>query len=181
MTTPTQPMSQLWPLTVATPAGVLETAPQVTNWPMVDANLDYIEIIVPDGPSGQVGLAIFWAGTQIVPWGSGTWLITNSEKIHIPVDTYITVTGLQVMTYNLGIYEHTIYLRALIKYTAVPIVTEAPEIGTTQVLPGDEASYDESLTPETLTGNVLESPELAAEGELPFDESSSTELPETVT
>jgi hypothetical protein len=180
MSTPQQPMSQLWPLTITTLADTQPSNPLITPWPLVDANLDYIEIIVPDGPSGQVGVAVYWSGTQIVPWGTDSWLITNNEKIHIPVTSYITVSGLEVWTYNVGIYEHTIYLRALVKYTTAAVVTEAPVIGSAAVLGTGEASYDESLTPTGLTGGASEL-ETGTEGEAPEQiEGSISGLPESV-
>jgi hypothetical protein len=177
---PQQPMDQLWPLTVTTPAGTLPSAPLVTPWPLADANLDYVEIIVPNGPSGQVGVAILWSGTQIIPWGNGTWIITNDEKIHIPVGSYITISGLAVQTYNEGIFPHTLYLRALVKYTTAPVVTEAPVIGSAAILGTGEETYDNSLAPAGLIGEASGedtgiSPESAAgnEGDL-------SALPESV-
>jgi hypothetical protein len=180
VSTPNQPMSQLWPLTVDTPAGVTPENPQITPWPLVDANLEYIDIIIPDGPSGQLGVAVYWSGTQIVPWGTDSWLITNDEKIHIPVDSYITVSGLAVYTYNQGIFGHTIYLRALVKYTTTPVVTQQGTIGASIQEAPEGAEYDESLTPAGLDGNLDES------GEPELDSSENpvsgdlTALPESI-
>lgn len=180
MTTPPTPMSQLWPLNVTTPAGTTSENPLVTQWPLVDANLDYIDIVVPDGPSGQVGVAVYWSGTQIVPWGTDSWLITNNEKIRVPLGTYITVDGLAVWTYNEGIFDHTIYLRALIRYTTTPVVTEAGTIGASTENAPEGATYDESLTPTGLTGTSAEE---GTEGTETFAESTGsdiTALPESV-
>ena len=153
MSQPNQPMSQLWPLTITTPAGTPIDNPLITPWPLVDANLDFIDIIIPDGPSGQLGVAVYWSGTQILPWGSNSWIITNNEKIHTPIDSYITIGGLSVYTYNLGIFDHTIYLRALIKYTTTPVVTEEGTIGVSTANAPEGATYDESLTPTGLVGS----------------------------
>ena len=181
MTTPNQPMSQLWPLTVTTPAGTLSSSPLITPWPLADANLEWIEIVVPDGPSGQVGVAVYWSGTQIVPWGTDSWIITNNEKLHIPVDSYITISGLSVYTYNEGIFDHTVYLRALVKYTTTPVVTEQSAIGTTSLQNEETSSYDESLTPGQLTSTLsLQGPQETEQFSEPV-QGSLTALPESVT
>jgi len=175
-----QPMSQLWPLTVDTPAGITPENPQIIPWPLVDANLEYIDIIIPDGPSGQLGVAVYWSGTQIVPWGTDSWLITNDEKIHIPVDSYITVSGLSVYTYNEGIFPHTIYLRALVKYTTTPVVVEQGTIGASIQQAPEGAEYDESLTPAGLDSNLDESGEAEIEASPDSTDSDLTELPESI-
>lgn len=173
-------MSQLWPLTVLTPAGTLPDAPLVTPWPLADANLDYIEIIIPPGPSGQVGVAVYWSGTQIVPWGTDSWIITDNEKVKVPVDSYITISGLSVYTYNEGIFDHSLYLRALVKYTTNPVITQAPVIGSAAILGTGEDTYDNSLTPEGLSGSASELPSQfeAPEGQITGTDMSA--LPETV-
>ena len=168
MTTPQRPMSQLWQMTITVPSGTQPNAPQLTPWVLADANLDYIEIIVPDGHSYITGVAIYWAGTQIVPWGYNSWLLANAEKLHIPVDSYITMSGLVVKTYNQGIYPHTFYLRAHVSYPASQAV--APEVtpGSALILPSDTGQFDNSLTPnlllaETSPVEITSLPEIPAE------------------
>jgi len=173
-------MSQLWPLTVTVPPNTPATAPLITPWALADANLDYIEIIVPDGNSGTAGIAVYWSGTQIIPWGTDSWLITNNEKIHIPVGSYITISGLAVWAYNTGIFPHTFYLRAHVTYTTTPVVTEAPAIGTTSLLGTDTTSFDESLSPSGILPDTSTADTL---GELPAPDLSGenlTALPETI-
>ena len=144
-------MSQLWPLSVTVPAGTLPTAPIQVPWSLADVNLDYIDIVVPDGHSGQTGVQILWAGTVIIPWSESAYLIANNEKIHVEVGTYITVTGLVVQAYNEGIYDHSFYLRAHITYTTAPVVTQAPAIGTAVVTGSSSSTYQNTLTPSGIS------------------------------
>ena len=180
MTTPQTPMDQLWPLTVTVPAGTPPTAPLIVPWPLIDANLDYIDIIVPDGHSGQTGIAVYWSGTQILPWGTNSWIIANNEKIHTPITTYITIGGLEIYAYNTGQFDHSFYLRGHITYTTAPTVTAEGTIGTSQVLSSVDSSYDESLTPTGIS--ALASPEESTSGESLEDETSGSisGLPESV-
>jgi hypothetical protein len=180
MTTPNQPMSQLWPLTVTVPAGTPATSPLIVPWPLVDANLDFIDIIVPDGHNGLTGVAVYWSGTQIVPWGTESWIVANNEKIHTPTNTYITVSGLSVYAYNTGVFPHSFYLRAHVTYTTNPVVGMEGPIGTTAEIGSPGAVYNESISPAGIgsasIGLQSESPAFLTEGE----ESSLTALPETV-
>jgi hypothetical protein len=173
-------MSQLWPLTVTVAANTPIDTPTIVPWPLADANLDFIDIIVPDGHSGQTGVAVFWSGTQIVPWGNDTWIVANDEKIHVPVNSYITISGLSVYAYNLGQFEHSFYLRAHVTYTTSPVVTQEGSIGTSEVLGTAGSIYDESLTPDGLTGTadvVTSNEQFEPTG---GETGSLTELPESV-
>jgi len=180
MTAPNQPMSQLWPLTVTVPPNTPENNPLIVPWPLTDANLDWIDIIVPDGHNGLTGVAVYWSGTQIIPWGTASWIVANDEKIHTPTNTYITISGLAVYAYNLGTFEHSFYLRGHVTYTTTPVVTQAGTVGASIQNAPEGATYDESLTPLGLTGT---SAELGLTGTIPEEPTgaeSLSALPETV-
>jgi hypothetical protein len=181
MSQPNQPMDQLWPLTVTVPAGTAEDNPLIVPWPLVDANLDFIDIIIPDGHSGQTGIAVYWSGTQILPWGTDTWIVANDEKVHTPINSYITVSGLSVYAYNVGQFEHSFYLRAHITYTTTPVVSEEGTIGASTANAPEDAIYDESLTPTGLTGSSAEEGTESTESFNSAGESDLTALPESVT
>jgi hypothetical protein len=180
MSTPNQPMSQLWPLTVTVPAGTTADDPQITSWPLADANLDFIDIIIPDGHSGLTGIAVYWSGTQVLPWGTNSWIVANDEKVHTPIDSYITVSGLSVYAYNTGQFPHSFYLRAHVTYTTTPVVQEAGTIGANIQSAPAGATYDESLTPTGLDNNLDESGEAAIESSGEPIQGDITSLPESI-
>jgi hypothetical protein len=180
VSTPNQPMSQLWPLTVTVPPGTTLENPLIVPWSLADANLDFIDIIVPDGHSGLTGVAVYWSGTQVVPWGTGTWLVANDEKIHTPVGSYITISGLSVYAYNTGQFEHSFYLRAHVTYTTTPVVQESGTIGASTQEAPEGAEFDESLTPAGLDSNLDESGESEIESSPSPVSGDLTALPESI-
>jgi hypothetical protein len=112
-------LDRLYYLEVPTPANTPLAIPLSTPWPLEDNEFVYVDILVPPGPSGLLGFRILWANQQVVPWGNDSWLITDDEKIHVDCDFAMTVTGLVVQSYNTDIYEHTIYLRGLVRTMTV--------------------------------------------------------------
>ncbi len=104
-------MKRVYEVQFTVPAGTPIAAPAVQPVVLSDANLDTVRVLVPDGHSGLTGLRITWAGTQIMPYNVGTWLISNDEIFDWPADDEITANGLSLAGYNLDIYPHTFYLR----------------------------------------------------------------------
>lgn len=112
-------MDRLYYLEVLTPAGTLQSAPQNTPWPLEDNQLVYVDILVPPGNSSTAGFRVLWATQQVIPWGNDSFLVTDNEKVHVDCDFDMTITGLVIQTYNTDIWDHTIYLRALIRTITV--------------------------------------------------------------
>lgn len=108
-------MDRVYPLTVTTPDGTLEASPQSTTWPLEDARLLYIDLIIPAGHNGLTGLRVEYNGTQIVPWGDVSYIIANNDRIRFPVNGEITRTGLVIITYNTDVFDHSHYLYAAIQ------------------------------------------------------------------
>jgi hypothetical protein len=180
VSTPNQPMSQLWPLTVTVPAGTAIDDPLIVPWPLADANLDFIDIIIPDGHSGLTGIAVYWSGTQVLPWGTDTWIVANDEKVHTPIGSYITISGLSVYAYNTGQFDHSFYLRAHVTYTTTPVVQESGTIGASIQQAPEGAEFDESLTPAGLDSNLDESGEAEIESSESPISGDLTALPESI-
>lgn len=128
-------MDRLYYQTVSIPAGTPVATPVSIAWPMEDNYLKYVDINVPPGPSGLMGFRILWAGQQIIPWGNDSFLVTDNEKIHVDVDSYITVTGLVIQGYNTDIFAHTIYLRGLIQTLTPQQILAAEEATGSIALP----------------------------------------------
>lgn len=131
-------MDRLYPLTVTTPANTLASAPLNTPFPLEDAYLEYIHIIVPSGCVGLLAFRILWAGTQVIPWANNYFLTPDDEKIEVDFQEYMTITGLVIQSYNLDIFAHNIYIRALIKSGPLPGEPLVSVTGSSSALPTDE-------------------------------------------
>lgn len=90
--------------------GVTPDAPQVTDITMPVRTIKAIRIRVPPGPSGAMGFALGSTGANIIPIQDGTYLTADDEIFNLPPDDLIDSGSFQVRMYNIGLYEHTIYL-----------------------------------------------------------------------
>jgi hypothetical protein len=109
------------PVNVATPAQTAVSAPQSTSLALGDVLLRRIDLRIPPGPSGLVGVYIEQAGTQIWPWGTlPTWITGDNDEFSVPIGTEID-NGVSIVTYNLDYNPHTLYFRFLV--TPVSLVS----------------------------------------------------------
>jgi hypothetical protein len=113
-------MDRLYYQTLVVPAGTAITAPASQAWPLEDNELANIHVTVPDGHCGLTGFRILQAQQQIVPFANSQYLVANDEKIDYPFDDEITSTGLVLEGYNTDIFQHTFYVRALVKNLPLP-------------------------------------------------------------
>lgn len=107
------PQIQAIPFTVTVPGGTQINAPQTTALPLADMWVESIEVEVPPGPGGSMGFNLVYAGTQMIPFSQQTsWLIVDNYQHSFPVSSQMG-KGLQVVAYNIGFWNHSIYLRVL--------------------------------------------------------------------
>lgn len=106
---------QVYIFAVATPAGTAKSSPQTTQMTMPPRVVDRVEIEVPPGPRGEVGFHIGSKGTQIIPDGVGTFIVTDGEVIQWPLEDQMDSGGWELVTYNTGFYSHTITVRFLVR------------------------------------------------------------------
>ncbi len=76
---------------------------------------DNLEVVIPAGHSGQTGLQVVWQDKQIVPFNDGAWLVADDDRITFPLGMYSAYPNLVVYGYNVGIYEHTFFLRLSVR------------------------------------------------------------------
>ena len=122
---------QLFAWDVMTPAGTPPTAPQVTDLNIPVGQLDSVQIKVPPGPQGQLGFALALAGQPVIPHNAGEWIITDDEEISWSLAGLPDSGAWQVITYNAGNYDHTLYIRFLatpapLLEVSVPTVAAIP-------------------------------------------------------
>lgn len=99
---------------VTTPAGTLKTALHVTALAMPPRLVAGIEVVVPPGPNGVLGFALGAAGTAVMPYNAGGFIITSDDKISWPLTGQIDSGAWQCFSYNLGNFDHTIQIRFLL-------------------------------------------------------------------
>lgn len=98
---------------ITTPVGTAISAPLKTALNFRQGAPVQVEISVPPGPSGLMGIALAHSGTKIIPHDESEWLITDDEKVIWPLTEYPTNSNWEVWTYNTDIYAHKIQVRML--------------------------------------------------------------------
>lgn len=96
-------------VTVTTPAGTLAAAPQVTPVVLGDIWLESVRLFIPAGPSGALGVALYYNNALLIPWpGGAPWLVLDNDRLPFEVLTEID-TKLDIRSYNLGYWPHSSY------------------------------------------------------------------------
>lgn len=95
---------------VTIPAGTLKASPLVEDLDMPARLVLGVRVRVPPGPSGLVGWALGAAGVPILPWGPDEWIVADDEVIEWPLAGQIESGAWQLHGYNLGVYDHTVYV-----------------------------------------------------------------------
>lgn len=92
------------------PAGTPIANPVTRALLTVDLLVRQIDIQVPPGPRGTVGIQLTTAGLQVWPVVTGTWFVTDNRTFTFipPEDTPVSQWNLT--GYNTGQYPHTIQI-----------------------------------------------------------------------
>lgn len=154
--------SEVHEFPVIVPAATALAAPLTFPLSMPPRIVEEIQVQVPPGPRGEVGWAVAQAGVPILPQEPGAWIVTDSELVRWPLEQQNTSGAWQLIAYNTGQFNHTIYVRFLTRLPAGASSDAAggPPLG--DLLPSPDAaapppSEDLPLTDEELAA-------LAAEG-----------------
>ena len=125
--------SYFYTSSLTVPAGTPIAAPVSAAVALTDENLDNVRVIIPAGHAALTGFAITWGGTQVVPYGTGTWITGDDEIIDYPWKDEVTAGGLVVTGYNLDIFPHTFYLRWTLtdRAAASPVIIASPQAAAT--------------------------------------------------
>ena len=95
---------------VTVPAGTPVASPAVTSLAMPPRVVTAVRWRVPPGPLGLVGWALSMAGNNVIPYGSGNWIVANDEASRWTLEDAPTSGAWTLTAYNTGTYNHTIYL-----------------------------------------------------------------------
>lgn len=109
------------------PAGTAIASPVSADMSFPPREVQALEIIIPPGCNGVVGLQVQNSHLAVIPFGSDAWLVGNDEVISWPLDGYINSGSWQAAGYNLGANDHTIRFRFLLNLVGV---TTGPGVAT---------------------------------------------------
>jgi len=101
----------VWPVNVTTPAGTPLAAPLTTRPGIGVIWIDSVELRIPIGHRGTTGIYIANSGSQLLPFSQTiSWLVGDDERLVFDFGVQVD-SGLQVVTYNTDLFDHTHYLR----------------------------------------------------------------------
>lgn len=95
---------------VTVPAGTTKAAPLVTDISFPEREVIAVSYRVPPGPSGLMGWALTSAGAPVIPIQMGGYIVTDNQSATWDLEGYLNSGNWQVTAYNLGLYDHTVYL-----------------------------------------------------------------------
>ncbi len=96
------------------PAGTAAANPLVTQCQLGPGTVEWVEIQVPPGPRGQMGLYVASSLQQIIPYRVGAtpiWLTVDGAMLRYDLDGLPDSGDFQVVAYNTGNYPHTWWAR----------------------------------------------------------------------
>lgn len=101
------------PFNVTFQPGSTPAAPVTVAIPLGDVYAYSVEIEVPDGPSGNMGFYLLYAGVPIVPYAqTPTFLVVDDYEHTFPIAAELA-SSLNIVGYNTGYWPHTVYMRFL--------------------------------------------------------------------
>lgn len=101
---------------VTIPAGTAKASPITVPMTFPPRQVNEIDVVIPSGPAGHMGFQIAAAGTAIIP-ANGGWIIADDDKKQWPLYGVHDSGSWEVIGYNTGTYDHTIYVSFLLDLT----------------------------------------------------------------
>lgn len=121
--------SQIRSFEITIPAGTAKADAITTDMSFPPMTVQGITVTVPPGPNGNLGIQIASAGSQVIPWNEGEWLVPNDVVMSWQPQDYADSGSWQLIGYNTGTYNHTVWVR----FDLVPVNT-APAATTPNVI-----------------------------------------------
>jgi len=111
--------------TITVPAGTALASPQVTALNFSQGHVIQLELRIPPGPSGLLGIQLAHSGQPIIPHDASEWLITDDEAVIWPLEGYPTPQAWTVRAYNTDVYNHTFQVRMLFNEIGPQLISSA--------------------------------------------------------
>lgn len=129
-------LDYLWvPAAPTIPVSTPPTGPLITPVRFTDVILDGVEIYVPPGPGGQVGIQLQLSGGVLLPFSANPagaasyvfaasdWIIPDDDRLWYDLGIEVDRT-VSIVSYNTGTFTHTIQWR--FKTHQIPAVVASP-------------------------------------------------------
>lgn len=94
--------------TVTIPAGTAQSAGFTADLSFPARIVTQINVRVPPGPRGEVGFAIGTGGLNVLPYGTGVFVVTDNEDLEYQLTDTIQSGAWELLGYNTGAYDHTL-------------------------------------------------------------------------
>lgn len=99
---------------VVVPANTPKLTPVAFAFSWPEGIVRTLEIDIPPGPSGLVGFFLTHSGTQVIPEGSGQFIISDNRFFSWPVEQFPTGGKWACVAYNTDVYDHQLQFHFLI-------------------------------------------------------------------
>lgn len=133
--------------TVTIPAGTPISANFSSDMSFPARQVTEIHVRVPPGPRGEVGFALGTGGLNVVPFGAGTWIVTDNEDLVYPLTATIESGAWQLLAYNTGSFDHTIRV-----YFYCELINASVTSSGSSLLDGSTIAGDTGSSTDTGTG-----------------------------
>lgn len=111
---------------ITVPLGTAKTAPASFTLTWREGYVEFIEMRIPPGPSGLVGIQVLHSGARIIPKGQNAFLVTDNEVVRWELEGYPSGASYTVQAYNTGAFDHTIQLRVGVNEIGRQELTSVP-------------------------------------------------------
>ncbi len=109
------------------PAGTPKNAPASQLLFDTRATIVSLSVKVPPGPAGRLGFRFDHSNEQVIPKVAGTWIVADDEVVPIDLDDMSPWPDWRIKGYNLGSYDHTLFVRLRLD-DRVPVDTSVPPL-----------------------------------------------------
>lgn len=99
---------------VTVPHGTAIATPQTTQLQLGTSQVSWVELQVPPGPRGALGLYIASSNVQVIPANTPSgpnWLVLDDDTDRYDQEGQTTGGDWQAVAYNIGAYDHTFWVR----------------------------------------------------------------------
>ena len=92
-------------------AGTAIATPATFALTMNECVVRRLEVVVPPGPSGLVGIRFAHSSQVMIPFRGNAWIVTDNERLEWDLSGYPTGDKWTMLGYNTGIYSHQLQVR----------------------------------------------------------------------
>jgi hypothetical protein len=109
------------------------------------AEVERIELTIPDGHAGLTGIAFLIGHQQLIPFKTGLYVVGNGVERSWDMRGYPNNGAWSVLTYNTDIYDHMFHIAFLVNElgaasTAPVKMIPAASLGSTAITPATVAT-----------------------------------------